>query len=119
MHIAQCTCLTSEKFGLRRIFEELCVGRTFSRFCVLNLTVTKIYGLKLIGCKVSSKYLRFNLLTRFLFQVFTATVQEFMSHANTALINYYNSIVPNGADYILRVRGLTHDKDLSEKDVVR
>ena len=42
-----------------------------------------------------------------------------MSHANTALINYYNSIVPNGADYILRVRGLTqHDKDFSEKDVV-
>ena len=50
--------------------------------------------------------------------MFTATVQEFMSHANTALINYYNSIVPNGADYILRVRGLTHDKDFSEKDVV-
>ena len=41
-----------------------------------------------------------------------------MSHANTALINYYNSIVPNGADYILRVRGLSHDKDFSEKDVV-
>ncbi|XP_063692528.1 epithelial splicing regulatory protein 2-like [Bolinopsis microptera] len=51
-------------------------------------------------------------------EVFTATVQEFMSHANTALINYYNSIVPNGADYILRVRGLSHDKDFSEKDVV-
>lgn len=51
-------------------------------------------------------------------EVFTATVQEFMSHASTALMNYYNSVVPNGADYILRVRGLSHDKDFCEKDVV-
>ena len=41
-----------------------------------------------------------------------------MTHASTALLNHYNSIVPSGAEYVLRVRGLSRESDFSEKEVV-